>query len=193
MRNMWLFSLIVVTLIQASCDSKQETINYTSELEDSADSNIRAVVIKDDFIYRLVTEMEEYREDETVSIYAELEYIGDNKEVIIYHASSPFYYSMFELTREFGIPFAMDQPGLRTILVRGEPLREEYKRAGITGLYEDEEEYENFIKKFIKDGFPDGHYRLSGSAKFHVESKKDGEVEKVDYKLKAEIEFKVVE
>jgi hypothetical protein len=71
----------------------------------------------------------------------------------------------------------------------GEPLREEYKKSG--GFSEqDEDEYVDFIKKFLENGFPVVYYVVSGVADFYVESNENGKQEK-DFNIKAQINFKV--
>ncbi|XEC97275.1 hypothetical protein AB6A23_12400 [Paenibacillus tarimensis] len=142
-----------------------------------------------DFIYRLVTEKEAYHEGESVKLYAELEYIGDKKEVTIYHAASPFSFPITEHTRNYSIAYMMNQPLLTTLLAKGEPLREEYAKGGGYGS-QDNEEYIAFIKNFWENGFPAGSYTVYGSADFYVQPNKEGK-DKREYKLKAQVNFDV--
>ena len=77
-----------------------------------------------------VTEGDFVGEDEPIKIYAELEYIGDKEEVTISHAASPFYFPMVETTRNYEISYLMEQPALGTVILKGEPLRTEYRGSG---------------------------------------------------------------
>ena len=43
-----------------------------------------------DFVYRLVSEKEEYGQGDQVQVYGELEYIGEEDEITIGHAASAF-------------------------------------------------------------------------------------------------------
>lgn len=63
-----------------------------------------------DFVYRLSTEKEEYNGDEPIIIHAELEYVGDQEQIDISHAASPFYFPIKETTRNYDIPYAMEEP-----------------------------------------------------------------------------------
>lgn len=189
MRKLILITILILSLVVAGCASNSGVEKGGSPL-DNNEASIIAEETKDDFIYRLVSESGEYPDGEAVKMYAELEYIGDKNKVTIYHASSPFYYNMTEKTREFEIQSVMPMPLLNTTLKKNQPFREEYKRSGGYSL-DDDEEYANFMKKFLEDGFPKGHYVVDGNANFYVETTLDGEVKQTDYRISAQIEFKV--
>ncbi|MDQ8738703.1 hypothetical protein [Paenibacillus sp. LHD-38] len=144
-----LLSLIVITFLLAGCGSQGNADNISSN---SADYDVlnkpRAEITEGDFVYRLVTENEEYQKGDSVKLYAELEYIGDKETVTIYHAASPFYFPIVEKTRDYDISYSMNEPLLSTTLKRGEPLREEYKKSG--GYDEqDKKRICRFYKKFL--------------------------------------------
>ncbi|GGE02440.1 hypothetical protein [Paenibacillus nasutitermitis] len=105
----------------------------------------KAEAAEDGFLYRLVSEKSVYAEGERVELYAELEYVGEEPEIEIAHAASPFSFPMKEKTRGFEIGYMMDQPRLVTTLKKGEPLREQYKVSGGYGS-QDPKEYVDFIK-----------------------------------------------
>jgi hypothetical protein len=172
MRKWFIFTVIILVLLLASCASKDDVDNSTSQLDDYEVFKTRAEVTKDDFIYRLVTEKGEYHKNDTIRIYAELEYIGDNDKVTIYHSASPFYFHMVEKTRNYEIHYPMDQPLLSSTLIKGKPLRQEYNRSG---GYDSEgpEEYVSFMKEFLKNGFPSGYYVMTGLADFYVKLDED--------------------
>lgn len=151
-----------------------------------------------DFVYRLVSEKEKYERGDQVQVYGELEYIGEKDEITIGHAASAFYFPMKELTRDYNISYAMNEPYITTKLKKGEPLREYYK---IGGGYDsrDDKRYKDFIHS-LKDGFPGGHYVVYGSADFVIDLQSHGAdpggsngEEPKRYKIQAEIEFSVSE
>lgn len=193
MRVSILLGFVTLTILLASC-APQGKIDKSNS--DSANYEVinmsSAEVTEGDFIYRLVTEKEEYRSDESVTIYAELEYIGDKETVTIYHSASPFYFPIVEKTRDYDIGYGMDQPLLNTTLKRGELLREEYKKSG--GYSEkDKKEYIDFMKIFWENGYPAGYYVVDGYVEFFVQSSVDGKENKEDFNIKAKIEFEVNE
>jgi hypothetical protein len=178
---------MLFSFLLASCGLSEGAEDETSKGNKYEVSNPEAEVTEDDFIYRLVSEKDEYNAKEPVSIYAELEYIGNKESVTIYHAASPFHFPMYEKTRDYTIGFGMEEPLLNTILMKGEPFREEYQGSGGYGS-DDDKEYINFIKNIMKNQFPAGYYEVNGFADFFV---KNNDTEKKDYKINAEIDFKV--
>lgn len=140
-----------------------------------------------DFVYRLVSEKPVYTEGETVKLYAELEYTGSKKSVKIYHAASPFYFPMQELTRSYEIGYIMPQPLWFTTLKREEPQRKDYPGGGAYSST-DPKPYIDFMERIGKLDFPVGTYVVNGYADFYMESGKSG---KTDYLLKGTVTFKV--
>lgn len=143
-----------------------------------------------DFIFRLVTEKAEYKLGEDVNLYAEIEYVGEQRSIKIYHAASPFYFDLHETTRNIQIPYAMNEPLIETVLKKAQPYREQYKKTG--GFSEqDSKKFQQFMKQFLEnDEFPLGNYVVNGTADFFIR-KNDGEVEM--YKLKGEVGFQINE
>ncbi|WP_235548967.1 hypothetical protein [Paenibacillus sp. Soil522] len=187
-----LLSLIMITFLLGGCGSQGNVDNISSNSDDYDVLNIpRAEITEDDFVYRLVTEKEEYQKGYSVKIYAELEYIGDKETVIIYHAASPFYFPIVEKTRDYEINYGMNEPLLSTTLKRGQPLREEYEKSGGYGE-QDKKEYVDFIKSFWENGFPAGYYVVDGYVDFYVQSNEDSN-DKEDFNIKTQIDFKVNE
>lgn len=182
--------ILVLAVFLAGCGTGNDQGNGDTNLQQYEVQQIRDEETQGDFVYRLYTEKEEYAVGEQVKIYAELEYVGDQDEITIYHAASPFYFPMIEKTRNIEIPFPMEEPLLHTTLKKGEPLKEEYNRAGGYGS-QDEKEYVEFMKKFLEEGFLPGYYVLSGYADFFVETENEGEKVKEDYRIKAQIDFMV--
>jgi len=187
MKNMyWLLGLFVGLLFMTGC-GKEENANNKVQLGSFSTKSPNAEVTKDDFIYRLVSEKKEYNKEEVVKLYAELEYIGEQEEITIYHAMSPFYFPIEEKIRGFIIHYPMAEPLITRTLVKGEPFREEYKGSGAYSP-EDGKDYVKFMESFIENGFPTGYYVVNGSADFFVG---DADEEKENYHMEAQVDFKV--
>lgn len=148
----------------------------------------KAEVQEEDFIYRLVSEKEQYSDSNAVKVYGELEYIGEQEEITIYHAASPFYFPMEEKVRGIEIPYPMPEPLGSTTLTKGKPFQVEYTGSGAYSE-EDEKEYVKFMKDFIENGFPTGYYLVDGYADFFVQKETNEEPDK--YHLEVQIDFKV--
>lgn len=189
MKMCHLIPFLLVALLLSACGTSEKTSSgTTASLEDFSVKNTEASITEGDFIYRLVSEQEEYTSGGPVEIYAELEYTGDQKTIDIFHAASPFYFPIEEKTRNYEIHYAMNEPLLTTTLTKGEPLREKYVGSG--GYSADEEDaYIEFTQKVMNNEFPEGYYVVSGYTDFYTETP-DGN--KTDYEIQAEIDFKVV-
>lgn len=185
MKNITLLLTLVVMSIGLLGCQKSDQVEKKQEPTNKESLSTHAEVTKDDFIYRLITEKVRYSENETVKIYAELEYIGEEEEIEISHGSSPFLFPMTETTRNYDIGYAVTLQGGRTKLKKGEPIRQEYRGGG--GYSEqDEEEYKEFMKQVMSKNFPSGHYIVDGYADFSLVSDKEKR-----YNLKSQIEFYV--
>jgi hypothetical protein len=187
MKSLYYGFIMIVCIVLTSCSSSGGT-NDKKQGYNSHNEAIttQAEVREGDFIYRLVSEQGTYEGNDSVMMYAELEYIGEKSEVTIFHSASPFNFPIVEKTRDYAIPYVMNEPLLNTTLIHGEPLREKYGRSGGYGS-NDEEGYVKFMKSFLKDGFPSGYYIVDGFADFYIESDKG----KTDYTIKAQIQFAV--
>lgn len=192
MRKLIVIVFILLSLLLVSCTSGQNFDNSASELDKYAILKTTDEVTESDFVYRLVSEKDEYQENEAVKIYAELEYIGEKEEITIFHAASPFYFPIKEKVRNYDIGYGMEEPLVRTTLKHGEPIREEYVKSG--GYSDqDEDDYVAFMKKFFNmNGFPIGYYVVDGYSDFYVENDEDSE-EKDDFRIEGQIDFKVLE
>lgn len=179
---LFLISFWVMITILIGCNSSNDHQAVQPTISETKDGY---------FIYRLVTEKEKYAQGEPVKIYAELEYIGDEEEVTIYHADSPFHFPITEKARNYELGYAMNMPLLSTALIKGEPLREEYIPGNGTGYGEtDKEDYVNFIKELWENGFPIGIYVVNGYANFSVTDENGVEEQ---FTIKGQIEFEVIE
>lgn len=186
--NFLLFSLMLLML--TACGTDEETSSgTTASIDDFSVKNTEASSTEGDFIYRLVSEKEEYESGGPVELYAELEYIGDQETIDIFHSASPFHFPMEEKTRDYEIHYAMNEPLITTTLTKGEPLREQY--AG-SGGYSDQEDdaYIEFTQNIMNKQFPEGYYVVEGYADFYTETPDKGQT---NYEINAEIDFKVVD
>lgn len=196
----YLYMGFILMLIMLTACVKQETLGAapSDPTLNKAARGSQAEMTDGDFVYRLVSEKERYEQGDQVRLYGELEYVGDRDEITIGHSASAFYFPMKELTRDYNIVYAMDQPYITTTLKKGEPLREYYQMGGGYGS-KDDEKFKDFIRS-LKDGFPDGHYVVYGSADFVIDLQSHGAdqggskgEEPKRYKIQAEIEFSVSE
>lgn len=182
-RWVWLF---IMLLVWAGCSAEEPAASIPPSM-DGEDLATKAEVVQGDFMYRLVTEKGVYREGEDIAVYAELEYVGDEEQVVIFHGASPFYFNLYEKTRNYEIPYAMNQPLLSTVIARGEPLRETYAGSGAFGS-NDPPAYIAFMKRIMEGDFPAGDYVVNGIADFYVETE-DGE--RTLYRIEGQIGFQV--
>ncbi|HSJ36962.1 MAG TPA: hypothetical protein VK945_01965 [Planococcus sp. (in: firmicutes)] len=182
--------LLLLALLLAACGTGGDTpADTTTSIDDYSVSTTEASSSEGDFIYRLVTEQEEYTSGGPIELYAELEYVGEEASIDIYHAGSAFFFPMEEKTRGYQLDYPMEQPLLTTTLTKGEPLRESYTGSG---GYSDQEDaaFIEFMKQVMNNEFPQGYYVVNGYADFFTETP-DGVQN--DYEIHAEVDFKVAE
>lgn len=157
--------LIVICLLIAGCNTMTES-----------DSNVKETPITyptlftmeaDNFLYELEVNDGMFTGQEPV-IIASLTYIGDKEEIVITHATSPFYFDLQETTRGYTIDYFMDMPLVYTTLKKGEPLVERYRKSGGYSD-EDAEDYQLFIAAFLEEHYPTGNYAVHGYAQFTIE------------------------
>lgn len=190
MKKIIYVSFLLLTIPLAACGTGEDTTADTSaSVDDFSVANTEASATEGDFIYRLVSEKEEYASGGPVEIYAELEYVGEQDSIDIYHAGSAFFFPMEEKTRGYQVDYPMIEPLLMTTLTKGEPLRESYTGSG---GYSDQEDaaYIEFMKQVINNEFPEGYYVVNGYADFFTETP---EGVQTAYEIQAEVDFKVVE
>ncbi|MGP4071178.1 hypothetical protein ACTWQB_01325 [Piscibacillus sp. B03] len=175
--------LIGFVMVLAACGTTGSAPS-DDELSQYEVKETESEVQEGDFVYRLVTEKGEYEGGSNVSIYAELEYVGDQNQVEITHAESPFIFPIHEVTREYDIGFAMNEPLLSTVLEKGEPLRKEYTASGGFSS-QDPDEYVEFMQEVMDGDFPKGFYEVNGYADFNYNEQK--------YEIQTQVQFKVTE
>lgn len=183
-------ALFLMVLLIAACGTGGDTpADTTASIDDYSVSTTEASTIDGDFIYRLVSEREQYASGGPVEIFAELEYRGEEDTIDIFHAGSAFFFPMEEKTRGYQLDYPMIEPLITTTLTKGEPLRESYTGSG---GYSDQEDaaYIEFMQQVMNNEFPQGYYVVDGYADFYTETP-DGA--QTDYEIHAEIDFKVID
>lgn len=174
--------MILLTLI-VGCNSSNEI--DSDELAKYDVSQTNDETIKNDFLFRLVSEKEEYNQGEEVKVYGEIEYIGDQEEVTINHSSSAVLFKIEEKVRGYVIPEYIQEIGVETTLDKNKAYRTKYEKTGGHYTDLDSEDYVNFLQDFWdRDDFPAGYYVVKGVADFSFESER--------YEIEAEIDFKVL-
>lgn len=182
--------LFLPILLLSACGTGDESSSGdTASNDEYSVSNTEAEATEGDFVYRLVSEKEEYASGGPLEVYAELEYVGEEDSIEIFHAGSAFYFPMEEKTRGYQLDYPMIEPLLMTTLTKGEPLREYYSGSGAYSD-QDEEAYIEFMQQVTNNEFPEGYYIVNGYADFYTETP-DGN--KTEYDIQGEVDFKVVE
>lgn len=169
----WMIGLSICALsvgVLAACETPKEGTEKkekTAETKVESPARHEAVVSQGDFLYRLWTDSEAYKEGDEITIHAELEYMGDQKEVTIDQAESLFYFPIREMTRGYEIAYQNGEARKNTTLKKGEPIKETYVGKRIPEIRTSEEHQK--LMSSVKEGkFPEGFYYIDGFAKFKV-------------------------
>lgn len=140
---------------------------------------------EDDFVFRLVSEKEEYRPEEPVELYGEIIHTGD-EEITIVHGSPAIMFRIEEQIRGHEFAPAIREVAIYSPLMPNDPFRQEFMKQGI--FYSEElhsEEYIAFIEDLLeRDGFPPGYYTVKATTAFY-----DGTMHR---EIEAEVDFKVL-
>ncbi|MDQ0205358.1 hypothetical protein [Alkalicoccobacillus murimartini] len=184
------FFLVMFLLLLAGCSS-QTDVTIGDQPEDPDRPYPGAQTIDEEkqgeFLYRLVSSKEEYEVGEPVEIYAELVYEGDEEDITIGHANSPFYFLFYEHLRGYTVDYPMPEPYITTDLERDQPLREDY--SGASAPADDDPDYQSFLKQFQEnEGLPIGEYTVTGRADFQLD-----EETSTSYEIVTEVSFVVTE
>jgi hypothetical protein len=117
-----------------------------------------------DFTVRLVSERGYYKQDEQIRIGAQIKYTGDEEEIHITHADSPFIFEIREVTRGIDIPAGAENDSGETTLIRETWHRETYSKSMANNFEENE-----FLTEFYShDGFPSGEYEIELNTEFYT-------------------------
>src|SRR5699024_9824496 len=176
----------LVSLLLLACTSSSEEI----DVKQFQVENHETEVSEGDFIFRLISEKEQYTQDEPVNLYGEIVYVGDKEEVDIVHSSSAIVFNIFEEARQYELGDGVADIGITTTLERNVPYRETYEK-NIGYDSESPKDYIKFVEDFIgQNGVPIGYYKVKGMTDFAIFE--DGEHEEAKhYNIKASIDFKV--
>jgi hypothetical protein len=186
-----MFLGLSLLIIVGGCMGRGNQAAITKNVDDFKVVHKDAEVKQGNFIYRLFSEKAEYKGKEPVKLYATLEYVGDQKEITLFHGFTPLGFQLLEKTRNYKIDQAMPAILKSAVYKRGVPVRTDYTKGG--GYAEtDTKAYTNFIKDFWSNGLPTGDYVVDGSAQFYTESPVGGEPQKNQITINAQIDFKVV-
>lgn len=162
MRNVLIGLLTILTISLAACandeNNEVEANNQTVISETEAG----------DFILRLVSEKAVYEAGEEVTIVGKLKYIGEEEELTISHAESPFWFEFVEVTRGIEIPFSMLEIERETALVQNQWHEKEYQKQT---MYNEEDNEADFLNVFMnEEGFPPGEYEVELRSEFIVKN-----------------------
>lgn len=178
------FAVIFLVLFIQGCTNKIDVEQYEV-------NNPIAEQTQDDFIFRLISEKEQYEEKEEVILYGEIEYIGEENEIEIVHSSSPIFFNIIEEERQYAVEDIVQDIGVTTVLKQNEPLRIVYEK---NAFYDetDPKNYIDFVEQLVEqEGFPIGYYTVTGITNFSVFKNKDENP--TPYDMEATIDFKVSE
>lgn len=176
-KNIILISTLILLL--TACGNQPKTI------QNDDNEYVMSEIRKDDFVLQVYSDKQIYALEEEVNVYTKLKYIGNNASQTVYHEASPFYYNVFEITRQVGIPYSMDQPGLSTELKNDIWYEERYMK---TGVFSESFPKSEFNKEFLEvKGFPGGEYRMSVRAKISTGQSTKQE----NYELSTSITIKI--
>ncbi|MDG5788637.1 hypothetical protein QA612_14235 [Evansella sp. AB-P1] len=186
----WFLGCIVIfILFLAGCNSSElDNREGPSDFDELANFEVLQPMDetkKGNFIFRLISEKEEYKEGEEVKLYGELEYVGRNEEVTITHSDPVIVFPLEDKMRGFSTRFGRDDDASPTTLKQGEPYRQDYKTMFVYNPIEDSEEYLEFLEQ-LDEHFPAGYYVVNGQAIFNHGIFGNETV------IKAQIDFKVV-
>ena len=188
MKTIRAIRILIPTLVLVACGVDEPLKQPADDLTDITVNSAQSNAFQGDFIYRLISEKEQYTEGEAIKIYAELEYHGVQENIEISHAASPFHFPLYEETRKYAVEYAMNEPLLTTRLTKGEPLQEYYSGSGGYSAEEDEA-YIEFVQRIMEKEFPSGYYKIDGFANFTASSSDGSDT---PYEIHAQIDFKVV-
>jgi len=189
--------LLIIMMLLTACGQDSSVPKQADTLTNNEDnmlspsakvSDLRVEIREGDFLLAIYSEKSQYKLNEPISVYAELMYTGDEKEVTISHAMSPIGFGTEETTRNYPSTSIMDQPLVHTTLKQNEPLKIDYS---FSGWYSssDKQEYIDFITSLSNKVYPQGHYKITARASFTNESVTPAK----DYGFHTVVEFDVVE
>jgi len=169
MRRIAIVAMVVVSVLLSGCNSAPKAASKgpnDAPLQASEsplpEGTLVAEAQEGDFVLQLVLEKDAYTTEEPVVLKARLKYVGEQAEVHISHAASPFLFLVKELTRDIDIGYVMAQPLIQKQLKQGEWLEETYTK---NGGYGDSDPHKEFLKQFLNGKtFPDGKYSIAAMA-----------------------------
>lgn len=113
--------------------TEAETMNHTGQLPSTSRENETKTFVEvreGDFVLRIESESSNYRVGEEIQLRAMLKYVGTAPRAIIYHAASPFYFSLTNKSSQLTSINVMNQPLITTKLPKNEWFIEDYIPSG---------------------------------------------------------------
>ncbi|WP_332651423.1 hypothetical protein [Lysinibacillus sp. 54212] len=184
------YGLLLLILFLAACGGIEKDVG--SSIPDKTKvENISAQEVEESpFTLRLVSDKEQYKVGEKLSIRAELIFEGDKESITIGHAASWIWLSTTNFTKNYRFGAFMNEPYIRTTMTKGEAIIQPYHFSGVTyqesmggNPYSEEE-----LKEMASDHFPIGQYEINGRTDFEIEGQSGRK-----YQLEARVIFEVVE
>lgn len=188
-RVLFVSSIITFVLLLVSC---QPTDDFDqTQLEEYEVKQTIAETKEGDFVFRLSTEKEQYEENETIEVYGEIIYVGNEEEVSIGHSDSAILFSIEEKVRGYTIGYSVADIGRTTTIKKGASYRKKYKKSIFYNEETESKEYIAFAEEFMDgDGFPPGYYVVNGVTDFFLSPVEDDDEAK-HIEIEAEIDFLV--
>jgi hypothetical protein len=122
---------------------------------------------KNTFEIKLYTDKLVYKTDEKINIWATLEYIGDDNQIVIWH-SNPFISFLISDGNKFNTGGAVDSILTSTILEKNKVYQFDYQK---NGGYDAEDASSEFWKKFYSEKdlyLPEGQYTITVRGEFSI-------------------------
>lgn len=187
----WFINLLLISLLLAGCGLSEKPSKENLSDEPSIENVTESTSQDEQFSFRLVSEKAQYKVGEPVNIQAELTYIGEQDSINIAHAASPIGLLTTNLTEDYQFQAAMNEPLIRTNLVKNEPFIEPYHFTG--GSYYEgmpgEQYSDEIFNKMASGKFPPGQYEIKGQTDFSVGE----DIQSKKIKLETKIIFTVTE
>src|SRR5699024_8293974 len=165
----------ILVLVISGCYSTNSI--KSSDLKAYEVKNIIDETRQGDFVFRLVSEKEQYKKGEDVRMYGEIEYTGEKDEITIHHSSSAILFQLTEEIRAYDIDYGVKDIGVATTLKQGEPYREEYDKMANYSADEPSDDVRFIVGCLVRDGCTLGYYVVNGLAELSGTSDQGGEDE----------------
>lgn len=190
MKKLIVCSLFILLIAGCGEAERQHDPNVASSKFNSPFANVvlelQDKVLEGDYELAIYSRKTEYAVNESVIIFAELTYIGEQKEIEITHTMYPVSFGTVENTRNAHFARMIDQPLGTTLLKKNEPMLYAYQFNGALFPISDNSEHADFMDELSNHTFPVGEYTITAYADFKVQD------EAILHHFDASITFEVV-